>query len=108
MSKLTFVDEPLCDDAGPPAHGHMVMRSVKWCTTQLLNLLSLPNRSYLPYHRLQKACVAVGYVNYYVNLYILIIDPLQTEYKHNLRLRPHQRLPQYSHNYVPHAKVFGN
>ena len=28
-------------------------------------------------------------------------------YKHNLRIRPHKRPPRL-HDYVPHAKAFGN
>ena len=46
----------------------------------------------------------------YVNLYIYVVNPLQTDihtYKHNLRLRPHKRL-LHPHDYVPHAKVFSN
>ena len=46
----------------------------------------------------------------YVNSYTSVINPLQTyihTYKHNLRLRPHKH-PPCLHDYVPHAKVFGN
>ena len=46
----------------------------------------------------------------YVNSYTSVVNPLRTDihtYKHNLRLRPHKRSP-CPHDYVPHAKVFGN
>ena len=46
----------------------------------------------------------------YINLYTSVVNLLQTDihrYKHNLRLRPH-KCPPRPHNYVPHAKAFGN
>ena len=49
-----------------------------------------------------------------VNSYTSVVNPLRTDihtyihtYKHNLRIRPHKH-PPCPHDYVPHAKAFGN
>ena len=72
-----------------------------WVSGVVISPLSLP--SYRELKRTKRGtCRRVHKL--YVNTYTSVVNPLwRHTYKHNLRLRPHER-PPCLHDYVPHTK----